>query len=135
MNVTYAKKQFLRFQLKVLMLISWWSLFILFRDRNTACYRCFCTNILLCVIRLDRKSSRWICATATLYINIYLHRGCRKTSFIGCFIVTAENSIWPVVFVFFCSWWTPEDNIYFHRCLELLKITFLWKSMLKMCTK
>ena len=27
------------------------------------------------------------------YINIYLHRECRKTSFIFCYIVTAENLI------------------------------------------
>ena len=38
------------------------------------------------------------------YINIYLHRECRKTSFIRCFIVTTKTLIWPVVFRFFCSW-------------------------------
>ena len=27
------------------------------------------------------------------YIYIYLHRECRKSSFIRCFIMTAENSI------------------------------------------
>ena len=36
------------------------------------------------------------------YINIYLLRECRQTSF----IVTAENLIWPVVFLFF--WWPAE---------------------------
>ena len=25
------------------------------------------------------------------YINIYLHKECRKTSFVCCFIVTVEN--------------------------------------------
>ena len=38
------------------------------------------------------------------YFIIYLLRECRKTSFIRCFIVTAENLIWPVVFSFFCLW-------------------------------
>ena len=38
------------------------------------------------------------------YINIYLDREGRKNSF----IVTAENLIWPVVFLFFCSWWPAE---------------------------
>ena len=36
------------------------------------------------------------------YINIYLLRECRQTSF----IVIAENLIWPVVFFFF--WWPAE---------------------------
>ena len=56
---------------------------------------------MLCLIWLDRKYFRWTCATATLYINIYLHREYRKTSFICCLIVTTENLIWPVVFLFF----------------------------------
>ena len=37
------------------------------------------------------------------YINIYLQRECRKTTFIHCFIVTAKNLIWLVVFLFFRS--------------------------------
>ena len=40
---------------------------------------------MLCVIWLDRKYCRWTCATATLYINTYLHRECPKTSFIRPF--------------------------------------------------
>ena len=38
------------------------------------------------------------------YNDIHLHRECRKTSFI-CFIVTAENLIWPVIY-----------NIYLEHC-------------------
>ena len=35
------------------------------------------------------------------YINIYLHRECRKTSLlIRCFIGTAENSLTGGVFIF-----------------------------------
>ena len=49
------------------------------------------------------------------YINIHLHRECPETSFICCFIVTAKNLIWPVVFSFFCSWWL-ERNIYLQCC-------------------
>ena len=55
---------------------------------------------MLCVIWLDRKHCRWTCATTTLHIDIYLHREYRKTSFICCLIVTAENLIWPVVSFF-----------------------------------
>ena len=32
-----------------------------------------------------------------------------KTIFICCFIVTAENLIWLVVFLFFCLWWPAEE--------------------------
>ena len=48
------------------------------------------------------------------YINIYFHRECRKTSF-NCFIVTAENLIWPVVFHFSVhgDW---QRNIYLEQC-------------------
>ena len=67
----------------------------------------------MCVIWLDRKYCRWTCAMATLYINIYLHRECGKTSFIHCLIETAENLIWPVVFLFFCSWWLTEEQYLF----------------------
>ena len=35
----------------------------------------------MCVIWLHRKHCRWTCATTTFYINIYLHREYRKTSF------------------------------------------------------
>ena len=43
------------------------------------------------------------------YINIYLHRECCKTSFISCFIVTAKNLIWLVVFLFSGSCWPTEE--------------------------
>ena len=35
-----------------------------------------------------------------------------KTSFIRYFIVTAENLIWPVVFLFFYSWWPAEEYLF-----------------------
>ena len=49
----------------------------------------------------------WLFFTPLDY-NIYLQRECCKTSFICCFIVTAKNSIWPVAFLFFWSWWSAE---------------------------
>ena len=36
-----------------------------------------------------------------------------KTGFIRCFIVTAESLIWPVVFLFFFSWWLAEEYYLF----------------------
>ena len=43
-------------------------------------------------------------------IKFYLQRECHEISFICCFDVTAENLIWPVVFLFFCSWWPAEEQ-------------------------
>ena len=42
----------------------------------------------------------------------YLHRKCCKTSFIYCFILTTKNLIWPVLFLFFCSWWLAEEYLF-----------------------
>ena len=51
----------------------------------------------------------WNGNAGTNTLNSVLHRKCRKTSFICCFIVTGKNFIWPVVFIFFCSWWPAEE--------------------------
>ena len=32
-----------------------------------------------------------------------------KTNFICYFIVTAENLIWLMVFLFFCPWWPAKE--------------------------
>ena len=59
-------------------------------------------------------------------INIYLHRDCHETSFIRCFIVTAENLIWwPVVFLFLCSWWPAEENFSIAALYQTYYITFI----------
>ena len=78
-----------------------------------------CNNILLCVIWLDRNCG-WTCATAPLYINIYLYRECCKTSFICGFNLTGG-------FLIFCSWW-PADEQYLFAALYQCKITWLSKS-------
>ena len=59
----------------------------------------------------------------------FLHRECCKTSFIRCFIVTAENLVGPVVFLFFCSWWPAEEYLFAALrwdffCLDFL--FFIW---------
>ena len=45
-------------------------------------------------------------------IKFYLQRECHEISFICCFDVTAENLIWLVVFLFFCSWWPAEEYLF-----------------------
>ena len=69
---------------------------------------------MLCVVWLDTKYCRWNCNsnTWTNTLNSVLHREYHKTSFIHCFIVTAKNLIWPVVFLFFCSWWPAEEYLF-----------------------
>ena len=54
---------------------------------------------------------RWDCNgnAGTNTLNSAVHRECRKTSFICCFIVIAKNLFWPMVFIFFCSWWPAEE--------------------------
>ena len=74
-----------------------------------------CNNILLCVVWLDRKYCRWNCNGNTSTNTLYsvLHREPHKISFICCFMVTAKNLIWPVVFLFLCSWWQAKEQYLF----------------------
>ena len=64
----------------------------------------------------------------------YLHRKCCRTSFICCFIMTAENLIWPVVFLLFIL---TGRAIFFCSAVKLCKITknkrlfFFLRSLLK----
>ena len=67
---------------------------------------------MLCVIWLDWKYCGWTCATATLYINIYLHRECCKTTFTHCFIVTSKKLIWLVFFFIFLFMVTSRQIIF-----------------------
>ena len=73
------------------------------------------------IFKLNRKYCRWNSTNIWTTILTFIYKQNALRVVFVCFIVTAENSIWPVVFVFFCSWWTPEDNIYFHRCLSYIK--------------
>ena len=98
--------------------------FVLFKNINvhinTGAIYCYvlktCNSTLLHFIWLDRKHCRWTLATATLYINIYLHREYRKTSFICCLIVTTKNLILPVVFLFSVHGDQQRNNIYLQCC-------------------
>ena len=47
---------------------------------------------------LDRKCSGWNCGN--IWTNTLTFIYAEKTNFICCFIVIAENLIWPVVFIF-----------------------------------
>ena len=77
----------------------------------------FCTKELACSIIVPLFfDCMWSTIDETMqqqhfsqYINIYLHRECCKTSFIYCFIVTAENLIWLVVLLFSGSCWQTEE--------------------------
>ena len=57
-------------------------------------------------------------------LNSFLHRECWKTSFIHCFIVTAENLIW---FFYFSVYGDQQrNNIYLQHCICCYLYT-LWK--------
>ena len=58
------------------------------------------------------------------YNNIYLHRECHKTSFIYCFIVTAENLISLVVLLFFSM-----IKIYLILLRKKIKVYWKWSTL------
>ena len=53
-----------------------------------------------------------LCNSLNQCINISLHWECRKTSFTRCFIVTAKNLIWLVVFFIFLFMVTGREIIF-----------------------
>ena len=91
-------------------------------------------NILFCVLGLDRKYCRWNSATTTLESihQVHLHRKCHKTRFTHYLITTIGNLIWPVFFLFLCSW-CPAEEQYLIAVLIIQKV--LLKSLLKVCLK
>ena len=71
-----------------------------------------CNNI-LCYLRRQEVMlmKLWNSNTWTNTLNLLLYRECCKTSFICCFLMTAKNLIWLVLFLFFCSWWPTEEYL------------------------
>ena len=65
------------------------------------------------------------------YINIYLQRECRKTTFIHCFIVTAKNLIWLVVFYFSVHCDRQRNNIYLQHCVKQPPIPLFLRDNIK----
>ena len=72
----------------------------------------------------DSKCSNWnysnIWVNTLHHFNVFFHWECQKTSFTCCFIVTATNLIWPVIFCFFCSWWPAEQYQLFAQLCRFL---------------
>ena len=58
-----------------------------------------------CEISKNTFSTEHLKETASVINFIYIEN---VVSFIHCFIVTAENLIWPLFFFIFCSWWPAE---------------------------
>ena len=77
-------------------------------------------------------------AMTTIYMKLYLHAECRKTSFIYCLVVSAKNLIWPVVFFYFSVHGDQQRNIYLQHWLynsisDFKKLYFSKYSIKKCC--
>ena len=66
----------------------------------------------------------WNSNTWTNTLNLLLYRECCKASFICCFLMTAKNLIWLVLFLFFCSWWLTKEYL-----LAVLNIMYLLTAL------
>ena len=53
------------------------------------------------------NSNTWANTLTFIYIQNVV-----KTSFICYFVLTAENLIWPVIFLFFSSWWPTREYLF-----------------------
>ena len=65
------------------------------------------------------NGNTWTNTLTLLYVE-----NVANASFIRCFIVTAENLTWQVVFLFFCSWWPVEE--YYLLTAQITVAVILW---------
>ena len=63
------------------------------------------------IFRPDRKYFTWNCGNIWTNTLLFIYKeNVVRPSFVCCFIVTAKILIWPLIFLFFCSWLLAEEK-------------------------